>query len=185
MSESTQHKLDRVRKPRVHVTYDVEVGDAMEQKELPFVLGVIGDFTGKTSADTPKLGSRKFVEITPENFDTALAGMKPRVQFSVENRLNEDVSTDVAESVNPDPNAPQMKVDLTFTSLADFNPENVARNVAPLAKLLDLREKLSDLRASLQGKDGLDDLLQQAIQDTEMAKRLGAELGKAEGAGNE
>ena len=185
MSESTQHKLDRVRTPRVHVTYDVQVGDAMEQKELPFVVGVLGDFTGKSSPDAPKLAARKFVEITPENFDMVLAAMKPRVQFSVPNRLNEDPNTDLADPATEDPNAPQLKVDLTFTSLDDFNPDRVAENIGPLRKLLELRQKLSDLRGSLQGNDALDELLQQAIQDTEKARRLQSELTTSEEPRNE
>lgn len=185
MPESTQHKLDRVRSPRVHVTYDVQVGDAREQKELPFVLGVIGDFTGKSSPDTPKLAARKFVEITPENFDGVLAAMKPRLQFSVPNRLGEDPNTDVGDSANTDPNAPQLKVDLTFTSLDDFNPDRVAEKVDPLRKLLELRQKLSELSSSLQGNDALDELLQQAIQDTEKARRLAAELKTSEEPRNE
>ena len=87
---STQHKLDRVRPPRVHVTYDVEVGDAIEMKELPFVMGVLGDFTGQPETPLPKLRERKFVEVTPDNFDSVLEGMKPHLAFSVENKLSED-----------------------------------------------------------------------------------------------
>src|SRR5512140_1077969 len=88
--QSTQHKLDRVRPPRVHVTYDVETGDAIEVKELPFVMGVLGDFTGQPETPLPKLKERKFVEVTPDNFDSVLEGMKPHVSFSVENKLSED-----------------------------------------------------------------------------------------------
>src|SRR6201996_6911457 len=106
--ESTQHKLDRVRSPRVHITYDVETGGAIELKELPFVMGVLGDFTGQPSEPLPKLKDRKFVEVNPDNFDTVLEGMKPHLAFSVENKLSED------------PNAPQLKVDLHFKSLEDF-----------------------------------------------------------------
>ncbi len=124
---STQHKLDRVRPPRVHVTYDVEVGDAIELKELPFVMGVLGDFTGQPENPLPRLRDRKFVEVNPDNFDSVLEGMKPHLAFSVENKLSED------------PNGPQMKVDLHFKSMDDFEPENVARQVKPLKELLDLR----------------------------------------------
>src|ERR1035441_10161296 len=88
--QSTQHKLDRVRPPRVHVTYDVEVGDAIELKELPFVMGVLGDFTGQPEGPVSKLKDRKFVEVNPDNFDSVLEGMKPHVAFSVENKLSED-----------------------------------------------------------------------------------------------
>jgi len=90
MAKSTQHKLDRVRPPRVHVTYDVETGDAIEVKELPFVMGVLGDFTGQPETPLPKLKERKFVEVNPDNFDSVLEGMKPHLAFSVENKLSED-----------------------------------------------------------------------------------------------
>src|SRR5580700_12084953 len=113
--QSTQHKLDRVRPPRVHVTYDVEIGDAIELKELPFVLGVLGDFTGQPENPLPKLKDRKFVEVNPDNFDQVLESMKPHLAFSVENKLSEDSE------------APKLKVDLNFKSMDDFSPENVAR----------------------------------------------------------
>src|SRR5438309_11779294 len=97
---STQHKLDRVRPPRVHVTYDVEIGDAIEMKELPFVMGVLGDFTGQATEPLPRLRDRKFVEVTPDNFDSVLEGMKPHLAFAVENKLSEDAT------------APHLRVDL-------------------------------------------------------------------------
>jgi len=134
--QSTQHKLDRVRPPRVHVTYDVEVGDAIELKELPFVMGVLGDFTGQPTEPLPRLRDRKFVEVNPDNFDSVLEGMKPHLSFSVENKLSEDS------------NAPQLKVDLHFKSMDDFAPENVARQVKPLKELLDLR-KLDKLKKEM------------------------------------
>ena len=85
--QSTQHKLDRVRPPRVHVTYDVEVGDAIELKELPFVMGVLGDFTGQPTEPLPRLRDRKFVEVNPDNFDSVLEGMKPHLAFSFDVRV--------------------------------------------------------------------------------------------------
>ena len=88
--DSTQHKLDRVRPPRVQITYDVEVGDAIEIKELPFVMGVLGDFTGQPTGEVAKVKDRKFVEVTPDNFDTVIANMKPHLAFSVENKLSKD-----------------------------------------------------------------------------------------------
>src|SRR4029078_9005582 len=115
--QSTQHNLDRVRPPRVHVTYDVEVGDAIELKELPFVMGVLGDFTGQPTEPLPRLRDRKFVEVNPDNFDSVLEGMKPHLAFTVENKWSED------------PNAPQLKLDLNFKSMDDFAPDNVARQV--------------------------------------------------------
>src|SRR4051794_23505200 len=163
---STQHKLDRVRPPRVHVTYDVEIGDAIELKELPFVMGVLGDFTGKPEQPLPRLRDRKFTEVNPDNFDAVLEGMKPHLSFSVENKLSEDS------------NAPNLKVDLHFKSLEDFEPEQVAKQVPALAKLLELRTKLSDLRGSLQGNDKLEELLVEAANNTEKLGKLKSEVGK-------
>jgi type VI secretion system protein ImpB len=163
--QSTQHKLDRVRPPRVHVTYDVEVGDAIELKELPFVLGVLGDFTGQPTEPLPRLRDRKFVEVNPDNFDSVLEGMKPHLAFTVENKLSED------------PNAPQLKVDLNFKSMDDFAPDNVARQVKPLKELMDLRTKLSDLRGSLQGNDKLEELLLDAVGDKDKLDKLKKEMG--------
>jgi type VI secretion system protein ImpB len=173
-SKSTQHKLDRVRPPRVHVTYDVEVGDAIEMKELPFVMGVLGDFTGQPEQPLPRLRDRKFVEVNPDNFDSVLEGMKPHLSFSVENKLAEDS------------NAPNLKVDLHFKSMDDFEPEQVARQVKPLRELLELRTRLSDLRGSLQGNDKLEELLLDAVGNTEKLDKLRAEVGsKSEGESNE
>jgi type VI secretion system protein ImpB len=168
-SNSTQHKLDRVRPPRVHVTYDVEVGDAIEMKELPFVLGVLGDFTGQAEQPLPRLRERKFVEVNPDNFDQVLEGMKPHLNFSVENKLSEEQD------------APQLKVDLHFRSLDDFSPENVAKQVKPIRELMDLRTKLSDLRGSLQGNDKLEELLMDAVNSTEKMEKL---KGEVKGAGS-
>ncbi len=162
--QSTQHKLDRVRSPRVHITYDVEVGGAIELKELPFVMGVLGDFTGQPVEAMAKLKDRKFVEVTPDNFDSVLAGMKPHVAFSVDNKLSDEA--DVG----------QIKVDLHFKSLDDFEPEQVARQVKPLRELLELRTRLSDLRGSLQGNDKLEELLQDAINNTEKMSKLKDEV---------
>src|SRR6478609_9825250 len=141
---STQHKLDRVRPPRVQITYDVETGGAIEIKELPFVVGVLGDFTGNPEQPLPKLKERRFVEVNPDNFDSVLESMKPHLAFAVENKLSED------------PNS-QLKVDLKFKSLEDFEPEQVARQVKPLRELLELRTRLNDLRGSLQGNDKLEE----------------------------
>ena len=165
---STQHKLDRVRPPRVHVTYDVEVGDAIEIKELPFVMGVLGDFTGQPTEPLPRLKDRKFVEVNPDNFDSVLEGMKPHLSFAVENKLSED------------PNAPQLKVDLHFRSLEDFEPDKVARQVKPLRELLDLRTRLSDLRGSLQGNDKLEEVLLETVGNTDKLNKLKEELGTKE-----
>ena len=172
--ESVHKKLERVRPPRVHVTYDVEVGDAIEVKEIPFVLGVIGDFTGQPAEPLARLKDRRFVEITPDNFDSVLESMKPHLAFSVENKLSEDS------------NAGQIKADLNFKSLEDFEPEQVAKQIRPLKELLDLRTRLADLRGSLQGNEKLDDVLMEAVKNTESADKLRKELGiEKKGEGNE
>ena len=167
--ESTQHKLDRVRPPRVQITYDVEIGDAIELKELPFVLGVLGDFTGQPTEPLARLKDRKFVEVNPDNFDQVLESMKPHLAFSVENKLAED------------PNAGNLKVDLHFKNMDDFGPENVARQVKPLRELLELRTRLMDLRGSLQGNDKLDELLRSAVGDEKKLAQLRKEMGVMEG----
>ncbi len=112
--ESTQHKLDRVRSPRVHITYDVEVGDAIEMKELPFVMGVLGDLSGQPKQPLAAFKERKFVEITPDNFDAVLKGMAPQLAFSVANKLSDE------------PDAGQLSVELNFEGMDDFSPERVA-----------------------------------------------------------
>ena len=162
--ESTQTKLSRVRPPRVQISYEVAVGDAIELKEIPFVMGVLGDFTGHPSEPLEELKKRKFVEVTPDNFDDVLEKMKPHLAFSVENRLLEG------------PDAPKLKVDLNFKSLDDFSPENVARSVPALRELLDMRRRLSDLRGSLQTNEALDKALQDAIGNTEKINQLKSEV---------
>jgi type VI secretion system protein ImpB len=152
----------------VQITYDVEVGDAIEIKELPFVLGVLGDFTGQPTEPLARVKDRKFVEVNPDNFDTVLANMKPHLAFSVENKLSED------------PEAPKLKVDLNFKSMDDFAPESVARQVGPLRELLELRDRLADLRGSMQGNDKLEELLRESVSDKDKLAKLRAELGKGE-----
>lgn len=170
--QSAQHKLDRVRPPRVQITYDVEIGGAIELKELPFVVGVLGDFTGQPEQPLPKLKDRKFVEVNPDNFDSVLEGMKPHLSFAVENKLSDD------------PNAPQLKVDLRFRKMDDFEPGNVARQVKPLKELLDLRTRLSDLRGNLQGNDKLEEVLLDAVGNTEKLNKLKDEIEPKGGGSN-
>ncbi|HKV24480.1 MAG TPA: type VI secretion system contractile sheath small subunit [Candidatus Acidoferrum sp.] len=164
--ESVHKKLERVRPPRVHVTYDVEVGDAIEVKELPFVMGVLADLSGQPTEALPRLKDRRFVEITPDNFDGVLESFKPHLSLEVDNKLSEDAD------------AGKLKVDMDFKSLEDFDPANVAKNVKPLKELLDLRQKLGDLRGALQGNDKLDDLLMEAVGSTQKADQLKKELDK-------
>jgi type VI secretion system protein ImpB len=153
----------------------VEVGDAIEVKELPFVMGVLGDFTGQPEQPLPRLKDRKFVEVNPDNFDQVLEAMNPHLSFSVENKLSED------------PNAGNLKVDLHFKNLQDFEPEQVAKQVKPLQELLDLRTKLSDLRGGLQGNDKLEELLLDAVSNTEKLEKLRGEVAdrKPEGGSHE
>jgi len=162
--ESVHAKLERVRPPRVHVTYNVEIGNAIELKEIPFVMGVFADLSGMPEEPLPKIKDRRFVEITPDNFDSVLESMKPRVAFSVENKLSDE------------PNAGKIGVDLTFKSMDDFDPENVARRVQPLKELLDLRTKLSDLVGTLQGNEKLDKLLQDVINNTDKLEQVRTEI---------
>lgn len=156
--QSTQHKLDRVRPPRVQITYDVEIGDAIEMKEIPFVVGVLSDLSGKPDEALPRMKTRKFVEIDRDNFDNVLEGMKPRLAFKVENMLTGDDS--------------KMAVELRFKSLDDFHPERVADQVAPLRKLVEARRRLSDLLNKLDGNDKLDDLLQDIISSSESLQQI-------------
>jgi type VI secretion system protein ImpB len=161
--ESLQHKLDRVRPPRVHITYDVEVGGAIELKELPFVVGVLGDFVGKPEEPLPALKNRKFVEIDPDNFNQVLAGMKPRLSYSVENKLQNDGS--------------KVGVDLKFNNIEDFEPDNVVQQVEPLRKLVEARQKLSDLRSKMDGNDKLESMLNDIVSNTDKQKQLSDALG--------
>ena len=165
MADSTQKKLERVRPPRIQISYEVESGGAIEMKELPFLMGVLGDFTGQPTEPLAKLKDRKFVEVTPDNFDDVLASMKPHLAFTVENKLSEEAD------------APKLGVDLNFRSMDDFSPDAVARQVKPLRELLALRTQLADLRGSLQTNDKLDEVLQATLGDAAKMDKLKAELG--------
>jgi type VI secretion system protein ImpB len=173
MPESIHKKLERVRPPRVHISYEVEVGDAIEMRELPFVMGVLADLTGQPVDELPKLKDRKFVEVTPDNFDDVLKSMKPHVSFTVANKLSDS------------PDAGKIGVDLKFESLDDFSPDRVAQQVEPLKKLLELRQQLADLRGSLQGNDKLEEILQSALNDADKMAKLKGEIGSKEGSNGE
>ena len=154
--ESTQHKLDRVRKPRVHITYDVETGGAIEMKELPFVVGVMADLTGQPLLDEEgkkiQLKNRKFVNIDRDNFNEVLAGAKPSVNLRVGNKLTDEEGA-------------QLNVALQFRELDDFEPEQVVRQVEPLRKLLEARQRLTDLKSKLDGNDRLEELLTRVLNN--------------------
>ena len=161
--ESIQHKIDRIRPPRVQITYDVETGGAIEMKELPFVVGVLGDFTGKPEEPLPGLKNRKFVEIDRDNFDQVMEGMKPRLSFSVDNKLQDDGS--------------KMGVELKFKSMEDFEPDNIVQQVEPLRKLVEARQKLSDLLSKMDGNDKLEEILNDVVADAGKQKELSDALG--------
>jgi type VI secretion system protein ImpB len=168
MAESTQHKLDRVRPPRVQITYDVQVGDAIEMKELPFVVGIMSDLAGTPGKPLLPLKERKFINLDKDNFDDVMAGIKPGLALRVDNKLEPESDT-------------QLNVALTFDSLADFNPASIVRQVEPLRKLYEARQRLTDLLAKLDGNDALDGLLQNIIGNTDELNQLKAQLG---GTGN-
>lgn len=159
--ESVQKKLQRIRPPRVQLTYDVEIGDAIEQKEIPFVVGVMGDFAGNSENPQPKLKDRKFVNIDVDNFDDVMKGIEPRAVFRVKNTLTDSGG--------------EFGVELKFRSMEDFRPEAVVQQVEPLRKLLEARSKLSDLRNKLAGNDKLEDVLSEVLSNTESLHKLGKE----------
>ncbi|HMT09132.1 MAG TPA: type VI secretion system contractile sheath small subunit [Pyrinomonadaceae bacterium] len=161
--ESLQHKIDRVRPPRVQITYDVEVGGAIELKELPFVVGVMGDFVGKPDEALPAIKNRKFVEIDPDNFNQVLAGMAPRLAFTVDNKLADDDS--------------KMGVELRFKDIEDFEPDQIVQQVEPLRKLVEARQKLADLRSKMDGNEKLESMLEDIISNADKQKELSGELG--------
>lgn len=161
MPESTQHKLDRIRPPRVQITYDVEIGGAIEKKELPLVIGVLADLSGKPDTALPKLKERGFVEIDRDNFNDVLASIAPRLAFAVENKLANDGS--------------YINTELRFRSIDDFSPENLVQQVVPLKKLFDARNRLSDLLAKLDGNDELDGALQNIVADPDSLKKIKSE----------
>ena len=158
--ESIHKKLSRVRKPRVHITYDVEIGDAIEQKELPYVVGVLADLSGQPKDALPRVKDRKFVEIDRDNFNQVMAGIKPRLTFRVPNRLANDDS--------------QIGVELEFKNLDDFSPEAVAQQVEPIRKLVEARQRLNELALKINSSDKLENLLQDVVQNTDALKRITA-----------
>ncbi len=159
--ESINKKLARVRAPRVHITYDVETGGAIEKREIPFVVGVLADLSGLPDKPLPGMSQRKFVDIDRDNFDQVLAKSAPRLVFKVDNRLSEDDT--------------KLGVELRFNKLEDFTPAAVARQVPALRKLLELRNSLQNLRSSLITNEKLESILQDVLTNTEALQRIGAE----------
>jgi len=161
--ESLQKKVGRVRPPRVHITYDVEIGDAIEKRELPFVAGVLADLSGMAEKPLPPISKRKFVDIDRDNFNEVMKKIGPRLAFKVDNRLSEDDT--------------KLNVELRFENIDDFAPARIAQQVTPLRKLLEMRNSLANIRSTLIGNEKLDALLQEVIQNQEALQRAGAEAG--------
>jgi type VI secretion system protein ImpB len=164
--ESLQKKIGRVRPPRVQITYDVETGGAIEKKELPFVVGVLADLSGQPDQPLPAIKDRKFVEVDRDNFDQVLAKMTPRLAFKVDNKLSDDDT--------------KIGCEIRFSSMEDFEPQNVVEQIEPLRKLIELRRKLANLRSSLYGNDKLEKMLQQILNDDQELNKLRTEVGLPE-----
>jgi type VI secretion system protein ImpB len=160
MPESLQHKLDRIRPPRVQITYDVEIGGAIQKKELPLVMGILADLSGKPDQPLPKLKDRKFVDIDRDNFDDVLKSITPVISATVANKLSKDGGT--------------TSVKLKFQKMDDFSPLNVVMQVDALKQLFESRQKLNDLLAKLDGNDTLDNMLQQVVSNPDEMKQLKA-----------
>jgi type VI secretion system protein ImpB len=171
MSSSIHDKLARVRKPRVHLTYQVETGGALVDRELPFVVGVLGDFSGDPTKKLPPLKDRKFIQIDRDNFNDIMARMTPGANMKVENTLKGDGS--------------EFGVQLQFSSIEDFEPANVVKQIEPLRKLQETRDKLRDLLTKVDRSDDLEGLLERVLQNADDLKKLQADLGDKGAAGAE
>ena len=156
---SAQKFIARNRAPRVQIEYDVELYGAEKKIQLPFVMGVLSDLSGKPSEPLPPVADRKFLEVDVDNFDSRMKSMKPRVAFNVENTLTGEGS---------------LPVDITFESLDDFSPAAVARKVDALSKLLEAREQLSNLITYMDGKTGAEELLAKVLADPALLSTLAA-----------
>lgn len=160
MAESTQHKLDRIRPPRVQITYDVEIGSAIEKKELPLVVGILADLSGKPEQPLPKLIDRRFTEIDRDNFNEVLASISPRSTLQVENTITGDGS--------------KLNIELNFRHVDDFDPVNIVKQITPLRRLYEARQRLRDLLTKLDGNDDLDKLLQDVVSNTQGLQEIKA-----------
>ena len=163
MSASIHSKLDRVRKPRVHITYDVETEGAAIVRELPFVMGVMGDFSGDPTAPLQPMADRKFVQIDRDNFNDVMARMNPGLKLKVDNKLSEEGG--------------QMAVDLKFNAIEDFEPARVAQQVPALRALMETRAKLRDLMSKVDRSEELEGLLEKVLQNENELKTLSGQLG--------
>jgi len=163
MAESLQHKLDRVRRPRVQISYDVETNGAMQKVELPFVVGVMADLSGQPKEALRPLKERKFANIDRDNFNDVLAKSAPRLAMKVDNKLTGDDS--------------KLAVELNFKHIDDFEPARVAEQVGPLRELMAMRHRLTELLSKMEGNDKLEALLGDVLSNTEKAMALAKEMG--------
>ena len=163
MAESIHEKLKRVRKPRVHITYEVETEGAEILRELPFVVGIMGDFSGDPTQQLKPLSERKFIQIDRDNFNEVMARMTPGLNIRVDNKLADDGS--------------QMAVSLQFNSIEDFEPARVAEQVPALKALLETRNKLRDLMSKVDRSEQLESLLEQILTNENELKSLSGQLG--------
>lgn len=159
---SIHDKIDKVRKPRVHIKYEVETEGALVEKELPFVVGVLGDFSGDPTEEPKPFSERKFVQVDKDNFDAIMQRMTPGLKFQVENTLTDDDT--------------MMRVDLAFSSLNDFEPARVVDQVPALKALLESRNQLRDLLTKADRSEELELLLEKILQDNDALKELMDEL---------
>lgn len=164
--ESIHNKLSRVRKPRVHITYDVETEGALVKKELPFVVGVMGDFSGNNNTDLKPLKDRRFIQIDRDNFDEVMRRMSPSLRLKVDNKLSDDGS--------------QMSVELDFKSMEDFQPAAIVNQVEPLRHLMETRNKLRDLLTKVDRSEELEELLEQVLNNADDLQALSSELNSTE-----
>lgn len=165
MPESIFDRKARVRPPRVHITYEVETGDAMEMRELPFVMGILSDLSGHPKEALPRLKDRKFVTVDRDNFDEVLSSMQPRLTFRVKNTLTEDGG--------------ELPVELQFSKLEDFGPAAVAQQIGPLKNLLDARSKLKDLMSRMEGNDRLEEILEEILGNAAVQEKVKGGLGES------
>jgi len=167
MAKSSQDKLKRVRKPRVHITYEVETEGALQKQELPFVVGVMGDFSGDPTKKLEPLSKRKFTQIDRDNFNQVMNSLNVGLEMSVPNTM-------------VDEEGKEMKVNLQFNSMDDFEPAAVANQIEPLRKLLATRERLRDLIAKVDRSEDLEGLLDKVLTDDDALKKLTEELGSSD-----
>lgn len=160
MADSLQKWVGRNRPPRVQITYDVEIGGAVEKKELPLVVGLLADLSGQPLVAPPKLKARRLVDIDRDNFNEVMAKIAPRLDLSVPDTFKKDGN---------------LKIELNFTEFDHFHPESIVRQVPRLAKLLEVRQQLRDLLGKLDGNDELDTMLENIVQNTEELKALQAD----------